>query len=178
MMRRTVISLLLSLVVGWPLLLRAQPSEAVPEYTMKAAYLYNFALLTTWPQPTAASGQDFNLCFYGQDDFGPALDKLSGKDVNGQKIKVLRLDRPEDALRCQLIFISESNTNRLNRLSDVLGSAPVLTVADDKLSQGVMISLTPQNQRLTFAINAGAAKSAKLQLSSKLMRLASHVVTP
>jgi len=178
MMRRTFTPMLLSLLMALPLCLRAQAPEAVPEYTMKAAYLYNFALLTTWPQPASAAGQDFNLCFYGQDDFGPALDKLNGKDVNGQKIRVLQLDHPEEALRCQLVFINEPNANRLRRLTSVLGNAPVLTVADDKLGRSAMISLTPQNQRLTFTIDANATKSAKLQLSSKLMRLAALVVNP
>ena len=178
MMRRTLLPLLLSLLASLPLGLRAQTPDAVPEYTMKAAYLYNFALLTTWPTSASASAPDFNLCFYGQDDFGPALDKLSGKDVNGQKIRVLRIDRPEEALRCQLVFINESNASRLNRLTSVLGRAPVLTVADDRSGQSAMISLTPQNQRLTFTINASATKLAQLQLSSKLMRLAALVVTP
>lgn len=178
MMRRTLIPLLLSLLAGWSFGLRAYAAEAVPEYTMKAAYLYNFALLTTWPVAASAADKDFNLCFYGQDEFGPALDKLNGKDVNGQKVRVLRLDRPEQALQCQLIFINEPNASRLNRLTSVLGNAPILTVADDTQSQSVMISLTPQNQRLTFTINARATKSANLQLSSKLMRLAAQVVTP
>lgn len=178
MMRRTLIPLLLSLLMVWSFGQRAHAAEAVPEYTMKAAYLYNFALLTTWPESASASGPDFNLCFYGQDEFGPALDKLNGKDVNGHKIRVLRLDRPEEARQCQLIFINEPNTSRLNRLTNVLSQAPVLTVADDKPGQSAMISLTPQNQRLTFTINASATKSAKLQLSSKLMRLAALVVNP
>ena len=178
MMRRTLIPLLLSLLAGLPLSLRAQAPDAVPEYTMKAAYLYNFALLTTWPVAASAPDQNFNLCFYGQDEFGPALDKLNGKDVNGQKVRVLRLDRPEEALQCQLIFINEPNASRLDRLTGVLGHAPILTVADDKPGQSVMISLTPQNQRLAFTINASATKSAKLQFSSKLMRLAAQVVTP
>jgi hypothetical protein len=178
MMRRILIPLLLSLLAVLPLGLRAQTADAVPEYTMKAAYLYNFALLTTWPESAGVSGPDFNLCLYGQDEFGPALDKLNGKDVNGQKVRVLRLDRPEEALRCQLIFISDANTSSLARLTGALGHAPVLTVADDKLGQPAMISLTPQNQRLTFTINASATKLAKLQLSSKLMRLAALVVNP
>jgi hypothetical protein len=178
MMRRTLIPVLLSLLAALPLDLRAQTSEAVPEYTMKAAYLYNFALLTTWPESASASGPDFNLCLYGQDEFGPALDKLNGKDVNGQKVRVLRLDRPEEALRCQLIFISESNGNRIARLVSTLSDKPVLTVADDNLNRHAMISLSPENKRLTFAINANATKAANLQLSSKLLRLAAHVVTP
>lgn len=178
MMRRTLIPLLLSLLAGLSVGASAQTTQAVPEYTMKAAYLYNFALLTTWPVSASAADKDFNLCFYGQDEFGPALDKLNGKDVNGQKVRVLRLDHPEQALQCQLIFINEPNASRLNRLTSVLGNAPILTVADDKSAPSVMISLTPQNQRLTFTINASATKSAKLQLSSKLMRLAAQVVTP
>jgi YfiR/HmsC-like len=178
MMQRTLISLLLSLLIGLPLGLRAQTSDAVPEYTMKAAYLYNFALLTTWPASTGVSDSSFKLCLYGPDEFGPALDQLTGKDVNGQKVQVSRIERPEDARQCQLIFISEPNTNRIMRLVSALGDKPVLTVADDNLNRHAMISLTPENKRLTFAINANATKAANLQLSSKLLRLAAHVVAP
>jgi hypothetical protein len=178
MMRRTFLPLLLGLLAGLPLCLRAQTPEAVPEYTMKAAYLYNFALLTTWPQSVEAGRADFNLCFLGQDDFGPALDRLNGKDVNGQKVRVLRLDRPEDALRCHLIFISDLDGGSINRLANVLRNAPVLTVADGLSGKTAMINLMPQNQRLTFTINASAARSAKLQISSKLMRLAALVEAP
>jgi hypothetical protein len=178
MMRRILISVLLSLLAGLPLGLHAQAPEAVPEYTMKAAYLYNFALLTTWPSATNAPGAEFRLCVYGQDDFGPAMDRLNGKDVNGLKIHVLRIENPDDARQCQLVFISETNAARVARLVSVLVDKPVLTVADENLNSLVMISLTPENKRLTFAINTSAAKSAKLQLSSKLLRLAAHVVTP
>jgi len=174
MMRRAFIGLLTGLLAGLSL---GAAAQAVPEYTMKAAYLYNFALLTTWPS-TARAGADFNLCLYGQDDFGPALDKLNGKDVNGQKIQVLRLAHPEGARQCQLVFISETDATRLRRLASVLGDAPVLTVTDEYLGHSAMISLAPENKRLTFAINATTAKSAQLQFSSKLMRLATQVVTP
>jgi len=92
MMRRVLSWLIIALNLGWGA--HAQTSQAVPEYTMKAAYLYNFALLTTWPT-TSPFGASFNLCLYGQDDFGPALDVLNGKEVNGQRVqlssKLLRL---------------------------------------------------------------------------------------
>jgi hypothetical protein len=106
------------------------------------------------------------------------MDRLNGKDVNGLKIHVLRIENPDDARQCQLVFIAETNAARVARLVSVLVDKPVLTVADENLNSLVMISLTPENKRLTFAINTSAAKSAKLQLSSKLLRLAAHVVTP
>ena len=83
MMRRVLSWLILALNVGGGAYAQASP-QAVPEYAMKAAYLYNFALLTTWPG--AAPGGPFTLCGYGQDTFGPALGPLKGKEVNGQKI--------------------------------------------------------------------------------------------
>ena len=85
MMRRTLIPLLLSLLAGWSVGASAQTTQAVPEYTMKAAYLYNFALLTTWPVADSAVDKGFNLCFYGQDEFGPALDKLNAKMSTAKK---------------------------------------------------------------------------------------------
>lgn len=177
MMRHTLLPLL-GLLTSLPMCLHAQASEAVPEYTMKAAYLYNFALLTTWPDTTTANGADFNLCLYGQDTVGPALDRLNGKDVNGQKVRVQHLDKPEDALRCQLIYISDLDSSRANRLGTILRNAPVLTVSDGQLGKTAMIKLAPQNQRLAFTINASAAQSARLQFSSKLMRLAALIETP
>lgn len=175
MIRRILLWLVFSLPLG--LVAQAQTAPAVPEYTMKAAYIYNFALLTTWP---ASSSNTFNLCLYGQDSFGPALDALNGKEVSGQKIQVRRIEHIEDALQCRLIFISETSNARVALLVNTIGRAPILTVADDGLpwTSGAMISLAPENRRLVFEVNAAATKLANLQLSSKLLRLASRVVSP
>ena len=99
MMRRVLSGLIIALNLGWGAC--AQTSQAIPEYTMKAAYLYNFALLTTWP--TSAPTGPFTLCLYGQDTFGPALEALNGKEVNGQTIQVRHIERVENALQCRLI---------------------------------------------------------------------------
>ncbi|XAH24801.1 YfiR family protein [Xylophilus sp. GW821-FHT01B05] len=159
---------------------QAQTLPAVPEYTMKAAYLYNFALLTAWPAASSSAAEPFRLCLYGQDEFGPALDVLNGKDVNGQTVRVLRIDRAEDALQCRLIFIGETDARRTARLAAVLGRAPILTVTDADVARsiGAVISLRPEDRRLSFEVNASAARQANLQLSSKLLRLAARVVSP
>jgi hypothetical protein len=176
MMRRVLSWLIVALNLGCGAY--AQTSPAVHEYTMKAAYLYNFALLTTWPDapPTAV----FTLCLYGQDDFGPALDALNGKEVNGQKIQVRRIERIEDALQCRLIFINETNKGRVAQLVSKVRRAPILTVVDDGLgwAAGATIILAPENHRLTFEVNATAIKQANLQLSSRLLRLAAKIESP
>lgn len=176
MMRRVLTWLIVALNLGWGAC--AQTSQAVPEYSMKAAYLYNFALLTTWP--SAAPAGPFTLCVYGQDTFGPALGVLNGKDVNGQKIQVRHIERTEDALHCRLIFINETNEGRVAQLVNKVGRAPILTVVDDGLARpaGAMISLAPENRRLTFEVNATAVRQANLQVSSQLLQFAAKVVSP
>jgi hypothetical protein len=176
MMRRVFSWLIVALNLGGGAY--AQTSQAVPEYTMKAAYLYNFALLTTWP--SASTAGPFNLCLYGQDTLGPALEALNGKEVNGQKIQVRHIERIESALQCRLIFINETNEGRVARLVNMVGRAPILTVVDDGLARpaGAMISLAPENRRLTFEVNATAVKQANLQVSSRLLQYATKVVSP
>lgn len=176
MMRRVLSGLIIALNLGWGVC--AQTPSAVPEYTMKAAYLYNFALLTTWPSAPPAG--PFTLCLYGQDTFGPALGALNGKEVNGQKIQVRHIERSEDALQCRLIFINETNEGRVARLVNMVGRAPILTVVDDGLARpaGAMIRLTPENRRLAFEVNTTAIKQANLQVSSRLLQFAAKVVSP
>lgn len=177
MMRRVLSWLIVALNLGWSACAQTSP-QAVPEYAMKAAYLYNFALLTTWPG--AAPAGSFTLCVYGQDAFGPALGALNGKEVNGQKIQVRHIERTEDALQCRLIFISETHEGRVAQLVNKVSRAPILTVVDDGLARpvGAMISLAPENRRLTFAVNATAIKQANLQVSSQLLQFAAKVVSP
>jgi len=52
-----------------------------------------------------------------------------------------------------------------------------LTIADTEsfLERGVMIGMTLDDNRITFEVNAGAARRAKLEISSKLLRLAKRV---
>lgn len=176
MMRRVLSWLIVALNLGWGAC--AQTSQAVPEYAMKAAYLYNFALLTTWPSAPPAG--PFTLCLYGQDTFGPALGALNGKEVNGQKIQVVHIERIENALQCRLIFINETNEGRVARLVNMVGRSPILTVVDDGLARpaGAMISLAPENRRLTFEVNTTAIKQANLQVSSRLLQYAAKIVSP
>lgn len=171
-----IISLVTGLLFGnLPSAGFAEDTSAIPEYTMKAAYLYNFALLTSWPSSPATD--TFNLCVFGQDDFGTAVDMLKGKTVERQPMQILRISRPEDAKQCRLIFIGDVEPKRVARLMAAIDGYSVLTVTDDKRFQNeAMIYLAADNQRLVFEVNADTTKRANLTMSSKLLRLAKRVV--
>lgn len=167
--------LLLNIALACGMTLSSSASaDPIPEYAMKAAYLYNFALFTEWP---ALPDDNLNLCVLGKDPFGTALDAVEGKPVRGLRLTVNRIGKTGSIEHCQILFLRETEGVNIRRLLADLEEAPVLTVTDnDSLMQaGVMIGMTIENKHLTFDINAEAARRAHLSLSSKLLRLARTV---
>lgn len=138
---------------------------------MKATYLYNFAVFTEWPTVT---GDTFNLCVLGQDNFGQALNKIEGKNINGRRLSVFRLSTLHNVKSCHMLFVSEHDAPRMPRILEELGDAPVLTVTDTPVQSGTMIAISLDGRRLTFDVNAEAAKRSRLNISSKLLQLAKN----
>jgi hypothetical protein len=159
------------------LLLALAPARAqeIPEYRLKAAFLYNFAAFTEWP---AEVGRTLNLCVHGPDPFGAELDTLGGRAVGQRRISVRRTAGLEALKDCQIVFVAGGAIDQLPRLTEALRGLPVLTVADspDAARKGVVLNMKVVGGRVTFDANLGAARTARLVLSSKLLRLASEVV--
>jgi hypothetical protein len=147
-------------------------SDPLPEYTIKAGYIYNFAILTEWP-PKALS-TSLELCFIGNDDVGSALESLQGKMVNNRPINVRALTHPGEAKECNILFITEVGRSEFALLKREIAGRPILTVTDNEslAKSGLTVFLRPEHLRLVFEINASAAKGANLNISARLLRLA------
>lgn len=144
------------------------------EYRIKAAFLVNFATFTEWP---AAVGNTLNLCVYGPDPFGTELDRFQGTSVGRRTLAVMRVGSVDRLGNCQIVFITRPVIDNLLRVLDNLGGKPVLTVADSPgaIRQGVVLNMGTQQGRVTFEANLGAARDNGLNLSSKLLGLATEV---
>ena len=167
---------IISLILGMSLLVHAPiaKSDAMPEFRLKTAFLYNFIAYTEWPDPTEAT---INLCVYGENSFGNEIDALNGRSVNSRPITVLHKNQNEDLRDCQVLFISNSVIDHLAFILDNLDTKPVLTIADSKdaASQGVTLNMRIENNKIVFEANIQAARHAGLTLSAKLLRLATKV---
>jgi hypothetical protein len=149
-------------------------ADELPEYRLKAAFIYNFALFTEWP---AEVGSTLNLCIHGQDPFGKEIDALEGKTVGGRSIAVQRKAGNASLQGCQIVFIAPSAIGNLPRVLEAVQGSPVLTVADSAgaARQGVALNMAVVQNRIAFEANLKAARAARLVLSSKLLRLATEV---
>lgn len=149
-------------------------ASPVPEYDMKAAYLYNFAVLTTWPKPEQAS---IKMCVLGRDNFRGQLEQLTQKTKSGLQFSLNYLADLNAVASCQLLFIDKSESIDATLLTSKLEGLSVLTVTDNPalFDAGVMLGLFLDNKRLVFDVNHEQAKKAGLTMSSKLLRVARKV---
>jgi len=150
------------------------------EYELKAAFLFNFAKFIDWPRGSFASPQSpFTICVLGEDPFGRALDEgLRGKAIGNQPFALRRLKDKAEARRCQVVFVSSSETRHLAEIVESLRGANVLLVGDTAgfASSGGTIEFTlDQENRVRFTINTDAADRAGLKFSAKLLALATIV---
>lgn len=149
-------------------------AETLAEYQIKAAFLYNFLAFTEWP---AEVGNTITLCVYGPDPFGEDLNKMQGKSLGPRSLAVKRVNSVDGLHSCQAVFITRPVMSNLRRVLDNLGDRPVLTVADsqDAALQGVALNMSMDQNKVTFEANLAAARGNRLNLSSKLLRLATKV---
>lgn len=150
-------------------------SQSKPEYRLKAAFVYNFALFTDWP---AETGHSLNLCIYGTDPFGTEIDALQGKPVGARILAVHRRPPGDSLAGCEIVFIAPSAISAVASVLERLQGSAALTVADSPgaAQSGVALNMSVTEDKVAFEANLTAARGARLNLSSKLLHLATQVI--
>lgn len=173
-MHTFTLRMILPWLIGTMLANGSACAQATPEYRAKAGFLYNFISFIEWPPNV---GSPLPLCVYGANPFGDELGALEGKTVNGRSLTIRYPGNLDQLKRCRVVFVADSAIGSLSRILDTLRGEPVLFVADSTgaLDDGVGINLLLRQNKIAFEVNLAATRRAELNLSSKLLRLASEV---
>jgi hypothetical protein len=149
--------------------------DAVEEWRLKAAFVLNFARFIHWPPDRADGRAEFVFGVVGKTPVGEALQELvRGKTWNGRPM-VVRLEvPPAEMSQCEVVYLADSEQQRLEAHLQRLESQPVLTVSDMPgfAGRGGMIELFMEGNRVRFAVAVRAMRAAGLAPSSKLLALA------
>lgn len=167
------------------------------EYQIKAAFLYNFLKFVDWPESKAADpNKPIMIGIIGQDVFHDAFDNTKNRTIEGRKViihkfkglsELQKADSIKDSSqhpdiesirKSHLLFICPSEKNFITEILKSIEGHSILTIADTQgfLEAGVIINLTMEENKVRFEINMPAAKKAKIQIRSQLLRLAKKVV--
>jgi ribosome-associated protein YbcJ (S4-like RNA binding protein) len=153
----------------------AQNSQPT-EYQIKAAFLFNFAKFVEWP-PKAFGGEStpFVIGILGDNPFHDDLTRIIGNKTVDQHPLVVREYRSLDGVtNCHMLFISNSEKERLPEILALLKGSNVVSVGemDQFTESGGMIKFALKENKIRFLINNEAAHRAGLKVSSKLLALA------
>jgi hypothetical protein len=174
--RGRLAALLAALLLLWSTPLGAQRVTAP---ALKAAFVLNFANFTEWPADFLAPGQSLSLCVSGDSAVAEALEQtVKGRSVDNHALTVSFLKATDSQiLLCHLLYLGGSDTKRSDLLLFALSGTSVFTIGDgDRFAEtGGVAQLILENGRIRFAVNIGAARRARLKISSKLLSLATII---
>jgi hypothetical protein len=148
---------------------------SVSEYSLKAAFLHNFAKYVEWPaEALAEPAEKMVLCLLGEDPFGDVLGEMEGRSVRGRQIVIDRAAELDDLERCHILFVCRSKKERLDGILGQLAGVGVLTVSDISgfAERGGMIEMLADEEVVRITINLGATQREGLVVSSRLLALA------
>jgi hypothetical protein len=176
-----------------------QSTNGRPEYDVKAAIIYRCLEFVQWPaQALGSKSSPLRIGILGENQFGPSLRFLKGKKVAGRKLVVTEVSNASQTRKCQLVFISSSETNRASEILAELARSPVVTVGEIPgfTEQGGMINLllvdnpttvptatttaagagtAARTKSIRFEVNAAAAEKAGIVLHPALVKLGTRV---
>lgn len=170
LLNASLLCLTMFLPITW--LWQAQAQE-VPEYQLKAAFLYNFAKFIEWPQTAFKdSSASFVIGILGDDPFGENINFIKSKKVKNRNLEVKHFKNLKDLKTCQILFVSSSEKKQLPEIFNAVKDSTMLTVSDmdSFIESGGVIRFVLEGETLGFAINAEALKQAEFKISSQLLK--------
>lgn len=150
----------------------AQTNE---DAALRAAVVVNVLIFVQWPD-TAHVSSDLVLCTEPEGELSPYLRTLEGRTVGGRMLRIRPLAESVNLAACHAVLLQKIPSPDLaNQLDEGL---PLMVLSDAQVSDVSLdvISLVQSGGRIVFDVNLATARRNKLQLSSKLLRLARKVV--
>lgn len=150
--------------------LNAQGSNQLEKYQVN--FIYNFTRQIQWPN--LHNHTEFVIGVFGKNHplTAELLKSVGDRKVGGRDIKIVEFSTVEGIGFCHMLFIPNSKTNQLKRISDFLSGSPVVLVTEVQGRQPAesVINLSIEDDKMGFRVNEESAKQRNLLVSSQLIQ--------
>ena len=151
-------------------------ANTAEEAAVKAAFVFNFAVFTEWPDGAFENPSDvYHLCVVGEKSLELAFRAIDGKKIGSRALRVSYMEKPGDLERCHIVFIGQDFDHAaLLRIFAAVRGKPVLTIGEKKdfTRLGGIVNFINKDSKLRFEINPDTARRHDLRISSRLLKLA------
>ena len=188
--------MMFKILIGLMIAIPEASSRSYEEHEIKAAFLYSFAQFITWETrattgqtaaqtaaltaaQTAAQTTALTYCAVQEGPVVNALKELiAAKQTAGETRRYTLLADLSNIRQCHILFLGADNNK-----SESLQLRPeesVLTVGDSQgfVANGGIIEFRRQGARVQVHINLATARAQRIQISSKLLKLATIYNAP
>jgi hypothetical protein len=168
-------------IAGTALLLCGLAQERkMPEYELKAGFLYNFAKYVEWPAKAFKDKDSpIVIAVIGKDPFGEHLEKtLKDRQAQNRRFTIERYADVDELQPCHILFIPRTEKGREEIFKKIEGW-PTLTVgeAEGFAVRGGAVNILIEKDRPILEINPEVVERSKLVVQARLLKLATLVKT-
>lgn len=145
------------------------------DHRVKAAFLCKFIKFMDWPSSRIVRNKGtFNIGVFGESPIAGNLFAIMPKEIDGWKLKIIKINDIKEALSSHMLFVSSSEEKRFPEIIELLKNESVLTVSDNPkfLEMGGIVKFFMMERKVRFEVNLEAAEVADIKISSQLLRLA------
>ena len=152
------------------LLLSITQTHAADESELKAAIVFNVLVFIEWPDELKA----VDLCVSADNPLFAALRQLDGRDLRNRTFRVVELKADTPPASCRAAFVDAADRAKRAPLVKNLSDLGVFTISDDAEAppRSTAVLMQRVGTRIALDVNLPAVRQARVQLSSKLLRLA------
>lgn len=155
----------------------AQPTAA-SEYEIKAGFLMAFTRYAFWPTNAVAStNSPIILGVLGKDPFGEILDITARKERGPHPLQVRRVSTVEEAEKCHVVFIGQSESGNEAGWLEALRDKAILTIGESgrTIERGGVLEFVIVDKRVRYEASWPAMERAGLRLGAPMLASARKV---
>ena len=144
---------------------------------IQASYLYNIAKLVEWEDPKYREGNFIIGILSGSNVYQELVKKYQSKSIGNQPIEIRKLLQPEDADRCNILFVGRDNLQHVIKVYEKMKGTGTLVVTEytDALEDGSVINFVVANNTLGYELSLENARGHGLKVGSTLKQMAERI---
>ena len=164
------------LIVACPGSARADGPEAVGEYQRKAQLICSFIRWVRWPEKKfAAPDSPIVIGIYGTDSISETLtEMIRDRRFEGRPVFIKRITVREELRKCHILFVSNSERDRLDFVLREVRRENVLTVGEsrDFISRGGVVDFVNTGGSWGYQFSKGNADREDLKINTFILSYA------
>jgi hypothetical protein len=152
--------------------LRESQAQQPMDYAVQANIIYRFTKYIEWPESKRTG--DFIIGIVGESPLTDQLQNfIANKTAGSRKIVIKKFSSSAEIFNCQILFISEDESDNLKKIAARTAGNPILLVSEsDGLAlKGACINFVIVSDHLKLEINKNNIEQRDLNIASELLQL-------